>query len=186
MKRGLILLASAIFLAACIPALSPQQSATPGPAVPEPVVPNADPGSLIVDAQALYWSRCDAWESKHGTIQMFSNRQKTVQMLAFDQACPFRLIADDEALYWIDHEGIAGRDHHIFRLPKNGGQPQVMTADRSVFRTLRVDDSHLYWWTEEGKGMRLSKDGRGQPEPLPIPAQYILAFDGADVYWQNA
>jgi hypothetical protein len=149
------------------------------------LVSKANPGSLILIAKTLYWSNCDAWESKNGTIKTLSKNQGTVETLVLGQACPFTLKADENALYWIDHEGIESGVHNIFRLSRNGGQPEVVTSDGSVFRTLLVDDTYLYWWTKDGAGMRLPKSGSGQPEALPFPAKYILAFDGADVYWKN-
>jgi hypothetical protein len=191
-KISLVFITAGLVFLACgpariiVPTLTLVPTATAGPAVAELLVSKANPGSLILDAQSLYWSNCDAWESKNGTIKALSKSQGTVETLASGQACPFSLKADENALYWIDHEEIEGGVHNIFRLPKNGGQPEVVTSDSSVFRTLLVDDSYLYWWTKDGAGMRLPKNGSGHPEALPIPAKYIMAFDGADVYWLNA
>ncbi len=191
-KTSFVLITAGLVFLACgpgqiiAPTLTLVPTATPGPAVAERLVPKANPGSLILDAQSLYWSNCEAWESKNGTIKALSKSHGTVETLASGQACPFSLTADEKALYWIDREQIEGGVHNIFRLLKNGGQPEVVTNDSSVFRTLLVDDSYLYWWTKDGVGMRLLKTGGAQPEALPIPAKYIGAFDGPDVYWLNA
>jgi hypothetical protein len=191
-KISLVFITTGLVFLACgpartiVPTLTLAPTATPGPAAAELLVSKANPGSLILDAKSLYWSNCDAWESKNGTIKALSKSRATVETLASGQACPFSLKADGNALYWIDHEGIEGGVHNVFRLPKNGGTPEVVTSDSSVFRTLLVDDTYLYWWTKDGAGMRLPKSGSGQPEALPFPAKYILASDGAEVYWQNA
>jgi hypothetical protein len=155
-----------------------------GPAGVELLAAKANPGSLIVDGQALYWSSCDAWESTNGKIMAMAKGGGPVKTLAEGVACPFTLKADESALYWIDHEGIEGGSHSIYRMAKAGGQPEVVNADASVFRTLMVGDDTLYWWTVDGEGRRMAKNG-GQPERLPFPAKYIMALDGGTVYWLN-
>jgi len=197
MKRSIILIVIGLILMACSlgralpPTSTPAQTmtieptSTPGPAVAELLVAKANPGSLIVDKQALYWSSCDAWESKDGKVNTYDMSQRTTKTLAEGVACPFTVKADDQSLYWIDHEGIEGGAHSILRLAKSGGQPEVVFSDASVFQNLLIADGELYWWSKDWAGMRLPNSG-GKPEALPFAAKYILAFNGGEVYWQNA
>lgn len=145
----------------------------------------ANPVSLVVDSQWVYWSNCgtDMAAPTDGAILAYSKSQANIISLAPGRSCPNFLSADANALFWVERRWVSGQgEFTVFRLPKKGGQPELLATYLAMNGSLALDETYVYWRETSEQVMRLPKTG-GSPQPAPVPS---LVFDGPDAYWLNS